>query len=282
MTIDHACLTNNEAKVVLNDGSVHAAKIRSKSTELGVVMLKIDPPMAAGEPRPLPFLHVPAATELWPGRVLVSVGNAFRLAEFSEKPSATMGVMVAKVPLNLRFGMQDFAFPGEVIVTDAPNNPGVYGGGLFTLDGHWVGMMGPMVEAKETNTQISLAYPTEKLRLFIAAATGDRSAASELQAAAAAELEARKPVAHGVLLFDSGLRRSPPAYVDRVEPDSPAAGIGLRTDDLIVRLNEFPVRSCADFHRIIKTMKPGEPVDVTFKRGDEVMKRVMTLVEAKQ
>ena len=80
-----------------------------------------------------------------------------------------------------------------------------------------------------------------------------------------------------IRLFDSGLRRSPPAYVERVEPESPAAQVGLRPDDLIVRLGDFPIGSCAEFHRVMKSFAPGEKIDVTFKRGSEVMKIEMTL-----
>ena len=277
LTVDHVMLQPEQTKVVLADGTVLPAAILQRDDKHGVAMLKVEPPVRDGKPMELPFLKVPESVELWPGRVVVSLGNAFRLAEFGEKVSATIGVVTAKVRMDLRFRLQRFSYPGEVIITDAPNNPGAFGGGLFTLDGTWVGLNGPLVESTETNTAISLAFPTPDLRAFIARATGDLETARRLESAAEAASVKKGPVRHGIRLFDSGLRRSPPAYVETVESGSPAAKVGIRADDLIVRLNDFPVGSCAEFHRVMKSFAPDEKIDVTLKRGSEVMKIEMTL-----
>ena len=74
---------------------------------------------------------------------------------------------------------------------------------------------------------------------------------------------------------------SPPAYVDRVLPGGPAAEAGLRSDDLIVRVNDFPVRSCSELRRALQQFGPGDVVDVTFKRGDDVHKVSVKLEAAR-
>ena len=47
--------------------------------------------------------------------------------------------------------------------------------------------------------------------------------------------------------------------------------------DLIVRVNEFPIRTCAEFHRALRQFGPGDDVDITFKRGASVRKITLKL-----
>ena len=87
------------------------------------------------------------------------------------------------------------------------------------------------------------------------------------------------PVWTGVTLFESAGRKSPPAYVERVKRGSPARALGLRIDDLIVRIDDFSVRSCKEFRRVLTKYRPGDKVTVMWKRGTRVMTGEMTLAE---
>ena len=75
----------------------------------------------------------------------------------------------------------------------------------------------------------------------------------------------------GAVLFDQAGRQSPPAYVERVTPASPAAKLGLRNDDLLVSIDDFSIRTCREFHEILGKYAPGQKVKVTWKRGTQVM-----------
>jgi S1-C subfamily serine protease len=97
----------------------------------------------------------------------------------------------------------------------------------------------------------------------------------------AEEEEPSEPPDHGIVLFERGLRRSPPAYVERVRGGSPAAAVGLRPDDLIVRVGETPVRTCAQFHAAMARLAPGDRVSLVFKRGSRVLQETITLGEAR-
>ncbi len=282
LTWSHASLLKATCRVVFEDGSVHAYQRRRQDPRLGVTLLE---PAEPGK-----FLK---PTERWPIRPIVlpkepvdfaagtpvlSIGNSFKLAEFSERVSVTFGVIVGKVRSDLRLNLRKFPFQGEVYIVDAPSNPGTHGGGLFTLDGKLVGLLTTLVESGETNTQLSLAVPAYELTAFVAAALGDREKARAIVRKARS-----KPAAvwTGIRLFNTGRKISPPAYIDRVLRNSPAARAKLRPDDLIVRVNEFPVRTCAEFWRALRSFGPGEKVDLTFKRGSSVRKVALTL-EAKR
>lgn len=267
LTLDLVMIQRDQTRVVLHDGSVHQAELLPADRDLGVRMLKIDP--AGLDLQPL----VPTTRKDWPHGVFVaSLGNSFRLAEFSEKISATFGVLVARARTGLRYRLSDLEYDGELLITDAPNNPGHYGGALFTLGGEWIGLNTRVVESVETNTEISAAIPAWGLADYIRRMTAER-----IMPAADPEPEVAVEGRHGIVLFDRGLRRSPPAYVERVLPDSPARKIGLRPDDLIVRIGDNSIQSCAEFRRIMAKHAPGDSVDITFKRGTRVLRESLTL-----
>lgn len=270
LTLDQIMIQKDKTRVVLHDGSVYLAKLYPSERKLGVRMLKIDP-----KGKKLTPIAPAPRTDYRHGTFVVSLGNSFRLAEFSEKMSATFGVITARAKTGLRYRMADVDYDGELLITDAPNNPGHYGGALFTLTGDWIGLNTRIVESRETNTQISAAIPTWDLGPYIQRmVTGVAPAEPDV-----AEV---REVYHGIRLFERGLRRSPPAYVERVDRKSPAKKIGLRPDDLIVRIEEYSVPSCVEFHRIMRKYAPGATVEVTFKRGTKVIRKSMTLAEAKQ
>lgn len=271
LTLDLVMIQRDKTRVVLADGSVHEAELLPPETKLGVRLLKIDPKFVTTPLRPIePIDEIPRN-----GSFVVSIGNCFRLAEYSEKVSASFGVVTATAETSLRYMMRDVDYKGELILTDAPNNPGQFGGALLTLDGKWIGLNTRIVESTETNTQISAAIPMRDLRAYLARWIDGTKPPDE-------KAKEKRPVYHGIVLFDSGGRRSPPAYVDRIKRGSPAAKIKLRPDDLIVRLDRYAVRSCAEFRDTMAKFEPGRTIELTFKRGTKVQRANLVLEEKKK
>jgi serine protease Do len=271
LALDQVMIQEGQTSVVLCDGSVHQAELLPAESKLGVRMLKIDCE------RKLPHLQVSQDVSALPGTFVVSLGNCFRLAEFSEKVSAMSGVLVAKAKTGLRYRLQDVDYDGELWITDAMNNPGHGGGALLTLDGRWLGLNARLATSRDTNSDISAAIPVEQLVPFIERWTLGKVA----EPAAAAPPMA--PPYHGIKLFDHGSgQTSPPAYVERVFSGSPAAAAGLRADDLIVRIDDYAVRTCRQFDDLLSKLRAGQKIVVTYKRGTTVAKVDLTLAEAKQ
>lgn len=272
LTLDQVMIQKDRTRVVLFDGSVHDAQLLPEYPNYGVRLLKIDPSEVEGKLHPV-----------WPptddkplfrtGQFVVSLGNCFRLAEFSEKVSATFGIVAGRADTALRYRMSDVKFDGDLILTDACNNPGQYGGGLFALDGRWIGLNMRLLESKETNTMISAAIPTRDLLPYLDEYINGK--------AAPPKPTEHKPVSTGIVLFEPPGRQSPPAYVDRVMPGSPAAALKLLPDDLIVRIDDFSIRSCRELREILGKYDPGQTVKVTWKRGTAVLDGSMTLAEEK-
>lgn len=270
ITLDQILLQSERTRVVLYDGSVHDAILYPADEKLGVRMLKISPEEVDGKLQPL-WPPVKEKAKYRNGQFVVSLGNCFRLAEFSEKVSATFGVVCGKANTALRYRMADVKYGNDIILTDASNNPGHYGGGLFTLDGRWIGLNMRLLDSKETNTMLSAAIPSRDLLPYLEEeVNGKKREVVE---------EKVVPVWTGVTLFEQAGRKSPPAYVERVKRKSPGRKLGLRIDDLIVRIDDFSIRSCMELRTVLKKFKPGDEVKVTWKRGTRVMSGDMMLAE---
>lgn len=262
LTLDQILLQKDRTRVVLYDGSVHPADVLPADDVLGVRLLKIDPKLVSCELRPL-WPALGEAGDCRNGQFVVSLGNCFRLAEFSEKVSATFGVVVGHANTAMRYRMADVKYDGDLILTDACNNPGHYGGGLFALDGRWLGLNVRLLDSKETNTMMSAAIPARDLLPYL-----DERIHGKPRPRVVATKE---PAWFGAVLFDKAGRQSPPAYIERVVAESPAAKLGLRVDDMIVRIDDFSTRTCREFREVLQRFAPGQKVKLTWKRGTQVL-----------
>ncbi|MHC4852622.1 MAG: S1C family serine protease [Planctomycetota bacterium] len=264
LTLDLILIQENRTRVVLYDGTVCDAETLDPDERYGVRMLKIKDADLKKLDHPLAPLQPAKKQSHTNGTFVVSIGNCYRLAEFSEKISATFGVITARTKTGLRYFKQDVDYDDELIITDAPNNPGHYGGGLFTLAGEWIGVNAKIMESTQTNTQISAAIPTRDIARYIKLCLEGKSALAH-------EVKDKViPVHHGIRLFDQGRRRSPPAYVDRVYRGSPGFKAGLRPDDLITHMDRVVIRTCNDFYARLRKYKPGDKVEITYKRGNKI------------
>jgi serine protease Do len=59
--------------------------------------------------------------------------------------------------------------------------------------------------------------------------------------------------------------------VKQIMPDTPAAKVGLKEDDLIIELNTIPMGDPEQFSKEIGKHKPGDTVTLKVRRGDEEM-----------
>jgi S1-C subfamily serine protease len=268
LTLDQVMIQKDRTRVVLYDGSVQQAQLLPEDPKFGVRLLKIDPALVNGELQPV-WPPAEADSRFRTGQFVVSLGNSFRLAEFSEKVSATFGVIVGRANTALRYRMADVKYDGDLILTDACNNPGQFGGGLFTLDGRWIGLNMKLLDSKETNTMVSAAIPTRDLLPYLE---------EHVLGKHTEEVAVTKPTPWtGIVLFERAGLQSPPAYVDRVIAGSPAETLGLRPDDLVVRIDDYSIRTCREFREVLGRYGAGETVQVTWKRGTKVQQASMVL-----
>ena len=256
-------------KVHLHDGRRVVAEIVREDRRTKMVLLRL----LGSKKQKYPVVRFGDSSKVKVGQFVLLVGNAYKVAQGREKCAVNFGMVSAIAKLDARLGLSDFHYTGTVILHDAMNNPGVYGGPLVDLSGKVIGLSGRLVESRDTNHQVHYALPSNVLKPFIED-TLARPGAPRIYTGSVdtkePDPEDATPGYHGIVILKGGVVRATPAYVDRVVPKSPAAKAGMRPDDLIIKIDESRVKSWKSFRRLIAGYRPGETVKLTVKRGEKV------------
>jgi S1-C subfamily serine protease len=263
-------LDHDRIRVVDARGRERGATIHRRADALGVALLKLAEPLSGLEPMPLGD-----SASLRLGQRVWSFGNAFQVAVGAERMSVCEGIVVARGPLDARVGVLKSRLVGEVILTDAANNPGTQGGALTDLEGRLMALNARVVESRSTNTPLNVAVPVARLRGFIEEGRAGFARARAPRAVAAAERSALR-VKLGLRLLRFHFTRPPPAYIDAVRAGSPAARAGLRPDDLLFQLAGVTIRSTEDYDRVLRGLSPGRAIKVSVKRGRRMVQLSLT------
>lgn len=278
VTVSSVLLDSDRLRAVLHDGRAVAARVVRRDDELHLALLQI-------EARDLPFLPLASDANLRPGDTVIALGNSFKVAEGEEQLPVIRGVFSLRTRLDARRRKQPFNYRGDVLLYDAITaNPGMAGGPLLDAEGRWVGLIGKIVTSERTNTFLSYALPADVVRSFLdlpsSAASATTSSPADDAERDAGGPRPSKPPYTGIRLFEMGFRQNA-AYVDRIEPGSPAEAVGLRADDLILAVNGRQVRSGADFRRAVAESSPGQRLSLSVKRGRDVLMIDLTPAEPK-
>ncbi len=267
LTFYTAVFEEGEIRAALPDGREVPVRVKARAPSLGAALLQLP---GKG---PFPFVELPPPG--WkpaPGLPVLQVSYPFRISGPGDPPSAFFGLVKARLRLDLRLKLQNFPLKCPVLLTGTPSNPGAQGGGLFDMEGRLVGMVGRAVEAAETNTYVNYALPVDLFREFVESGGAVKPSASHPSRAS----RPAGPPFLGIRLLDMGFHSSPPAYIDKVIPGSPAARAGLRPDDLVLEIDGKPVRTCAEYKKVLRSLVPGKPVLLIFKRKRKILQVKIT------
>ncbi len=213
------------------------------------------------------------------GQTVVAIGNPFGL-----DGTMTVGIISAlgRTLDSLREApnSNQFFTAGDIIQTDAAINPGNSGGPLLNLNGEVVGVNRAIrtenfdVTGSPLNTGIGFAIPVNIVKRVVPHLIEQGfysypylgvTSISELSLAVQEQL---------------GLPQATGAYVSEVAPGGPADRGGLRSGDLIVRIDGQPVHVFGDLLSYLLTQKsPGDSVVLEVLRGDQQLELTVVLGE---
>ena len=261
----------------LHDGRRRSAELVRYDRRSRMALLRL-----LGDPgETFPAAPLGKSADVRVGEFVLLIGNAYKVAIGRERCAVNLGVVSAVTEVRMRENTTaDFEYDGPVILHDAMNNPGVFGGPLVTLAGEVIGISGTIVESKETNAQIHYAIPIDDLKPFVEDTLKNPDAGRVYDPSSGAAPEELPEGFHGIRILRAGINRATAAYVDRIVPDSPAARAGLRSDDLVLKIDRMQVKSWKAFDRMMSRYRAGETVQITVKRGDEI-KIIPLKLEAK-
>jgi serine protease Do len=260
LTMQGVFLDATNIRVILADGSEHQASVIRRDRERRLALLKI----SQSTPH---FFELAQEAIGQPGDWVVALTNAFRVADKDEPMSVTLGIVSLRTSIEARLNQRDLAYRGDLVLIDCiTSNPGAAGGAVVLPDGQLVGMVGRVIDSSETNTRLNYAVPSDLLRKFV----DDR-----LETDSPTETVQSIPGELGIVIFKLGGRNNP-AYVERVQRNSPAAKAGFQPDDLVISINGQNVGTVKQYEDALKQVVANEVTIVVIKRGNEILRVAVT------
>jgi serine peptidase DegS len=251
----HVVQGADEIRVQLADGRVATPEIVGKDPDTDLAILRVpikDPPvMAMGR-----------SDELRAGDVVLAIGNPFGLSQ-----TVTQGIVSATG--RGRLGVTDFE---DFIQTDAAINFGNSGGALINTDGELIGINTAVLAQNLGTDGISFAIPVNMVRGVMDQILAHGRVRRGWLGVQSEEVPRSTAAALGI---------DPPAAlrISKVEPNGPAALVGLRPDDLVTHLNGQPILNGQEALNRVAAMPPGSLLNIQARRGAQRLTFRATLEE---
>jgi len=255
VTNNHVVEQASALTVTLSDNTSYEAEIVGTEQSKDIAVLRIKAP--GGKLRPL---RVGSSTNLQVGQKVVAIGNPFGLDQ-----TLTTGVVSAlgrEIKANNGRTIQD------VIQTDAAINPGNSGGPLLDSRGQLIGMNTAIISPSGSSAGIGFAVPVSTVnRIVPQLIKFGHVARPGLGIQVISDVAARRAGIEGVIIGE-------------VTRGSAAAKAGLRgvqrtrfgetyVGDVIVGINNKPVRNYGELGDVLEQYKVGETVNVKILRDGE-------------
>jgi len=263
VTNNHVIDESDEIEVTLNDGRVFKAKVLGRDPQTDVAVIKINA-------EDLQYLTFGSSNDLQVGDWVLAVGNPFNL-----QSTVTAGIVSAKGRDIGIIGSNSNPFSQQrqqtqrgiesFIQTDAAVNPGNSGGALVNLQGELIGINTAIASQTGAYMGYAFAVPVTIAKKVV----DDILEYGEVQRAA---LGIQGGTVTAQFANEKNLKVNQGVYISDLTQNGGAITAGLKSGDVIVRIDDMKVTSMADLQEQIGQHKAGEKVSVTVNRkGEERM-----------
>ncbi|MGA7610554.1 MAG: Do family serine endopeptidase, partial [Xanthobacteraceae bacterium] len=248
VTNNHVVDKAETVEVTTDEGKTYTAKVIGTDPRTDLALIKIE-----GR-SDFPYVRLADASPRI-GDWVLAVGNPFGLGG-----TVTAGIVSAR-GRDIGAGPYD-----DFIQIDAPVNKGNSGGPTFDVDGNVIGVNTAIFSPSGGSIGIAFAIPSDTVKTVVA------------------QLKDKGSVTRGWLgvqiqpvtteIADSmGLKSDKGALVAEPQANSPAMKAGIKSGDVITKVNGEPVNDARTLARRISTLSPGASVKLTLVRGgkDEVV-----------
>jgi Do/DeqQ family serine protease len=250
---DGVILTNHhniegaqEIRVVTSDRREWPATVLLDDPRADLAVLRID---IKGER--LPTIPIDAEGSPQVGDLVLAIGDPFGVGQ-----TVTNGIVSALARSDV--GINDYAF---FIQTDAAINPGNSGGPLVDMNGDLIGVNTAIVSSSGASAGVGFAIPAVMAKQVVESAlNGGHSVVRPW-------LGARTQTLTDEMAHSFGLSAPVGVVVTQVWPGGPADRAGLHSGDVIEAVSGAPIDSEGTLTYRIATLRPGENVQLTVRRG---------------
>jgi S1-C subfamily serine protease len=238
-----------ELEVTLNNNKTYKAKLIGTEPNSDIALLKIDTDEA------LPYIVFGDSDQTKIGEWVLAVGNPFNLTS-----TVTAGIISAKG----RDLDETDANVQSFIQTDAAVNPGNSGGALVNTNGELIGINTAIASKTGSYVGYSFAVPSNNARKIINDLMEFGFVQKGMLGISGGEL-------NGNIADELGIDESEGIFVSEVVEDSGAAVAGLRSGDVITKIDNIKLQKFSDLTGYINSKNPGDVVVAKVLRDQNFM-----------
>lgn len=259
---DGYIITNNHVidksqRIVVNIGKRnYDAKVIGSDPNTDIAVVKI-------EEKDLPAISIGSSKEIAVGDWVLAVGNPFNLTS-----TVTAGIVSAK---GRNLNKLSNKFPIDFFIqTDAAINPGNSGGALVNLEGELIGINTAILSPSGAFSGYGFAVPVDiakKVADDIIQYGRVQSATLGIEIQGLTEKMAE----------NLELENLDGVVVSHVEKGLSGDKIGIEVGDVIVNLDGIKIDTESDYDEQLSYYRPGDKVELEFKRKADIIKKEVTL-----
>jgi Do/DeqQ family serine protease len=250
ITNNHVIEDASSIEVVLNNNQRFFAKVIGTDPSTDLALLKV-------KAKNLPFVRYGDSDNIIIGEWVLAIGNPFNL-----NSTVTAGIISAKARnigiLRDKNSLQVESF----IQTDAAVNPGNSGGALVNLQGELIGINSAIATATGGYAGYSFSIPINLAKKIM----NDLLEFGQVQRGL---LGVRIQDVDAKLAEDESLDVVQGVYISFVNANSSAELAGIHPGDVITKLNDHEVNSTSELQEWVARKRPGDQIDVTYRRNGE-------------
>ncbi len=253
LTNNHVVDGSADIKISLNDRREFPARIVGTDSKTDLAILKI-------EQKGLTPVKFGDSSKAEVGDLVLAMGNPFGVGQ-----TVTMGVISATGRGGL--GIEEYE---DFIQTDAAINPGNSGGALINADGELIGINTAILSRSGGNQGVGFAIPVNMARNVMDQIIHNGKVT---RAFLGVSIQPVTPEISRAF----GLTKTQGALISDVSASSPAEKVGLKSGDVILKVDGTEVVDSRALQLMISQMTPGKMTHLTVWRDGKEQNFTVTL-----
>lgn len=259
VTNNHVVENADEIDVTLHNNKNYKAKLVGRDPDTDLALIKIE-----GEN--FPSVNFANSDSVMIGEWVMAVGNPFNLSS-----TVTAGIVSAKARnINILAKNNSNSAIESFIQTDAAVNPGNSGGALVNISGGLIGINTAIASPTGSYAGYSFAVPSNIVKKVV----------FDLQKYGATQrgfLGVQIRSVDDELAQKVGLNKPLGVYVDVVNEGSAGKEAGLKSKDVITKINGVIVNSAPELQEQVAKYRPGDKINVEYFRDGKFEKTTVVL-----
>jgi serine protease Do len=268
---NHVVAGANKLEVVLSNKKSYIATLVGTDPNTDISLLKI-------EEKGLPYLNFANSDNIEVGQWVLAVGNPLGL-----NSTVTAGIVSAKGRgIGILGSQGKAANPIESFIqTDAAINPGNSGGALVNTMGDLIGINSAIQSTTGYYQGYGFAVPSNLARKIVEDIKKFGIVQRGFLGVTSLDLSNDMQVAGYNKQNKTNIKAGSGVYVTGFGDNSGAADAGLKTGDVITKIDNTAVTDFADLSIAIGSKRPGDKVMVTYLRNGKESTTTVTLRDQK-